>query len=453
MSYKTGTTDVQPVRCGRLSDKPPEVARQHPTRHRVARASICFRVWKAILSVVVLAGITAACGEGSDETQSDVDAGFDFDSGPSIDDVRLEGRFDWCWDLQGIWDRHVIALEDYRNASAEFASAVDELDQAEASIALASASDELQSAENGAISILREAAVIADDPVDDSPRSIAYSRAWGAFFESENAGSAFDAAASAVEEILSQAPDHLSNPELLDNAALGAAAAARVLAQTQITRAVQDGSYESSDPEAEIDAVDAAYRAFVQALEAISMEDLADADEWTRDIETFIEVGGSDLPIRESHHPDPVLSSELYQISNTIKARRNAYQLATNLGIVRRSQHVELIQNVVDANFHNTNLYEAVRQFNMGSWAHDIDIYDWAAHDWIGVSIERGELNDGWSSEVAPIAAAIQVWISTVQDGAAYTAELEPAVFAALIGDGGAYDAFRKSFQESCRVV
>ena len=123
--------------------------------------------------------------------------------------VRLGNRFEWCAQVQAVWDDHTTAF----TAEAEAADAVsaaldartaatDELDRAEAADALEDAQGRYRDAReltdaraHAAIEPLLQSANV--DEGDDEPRDIAYRRAWEAFVSE----------ATSAEVALMQLPD------------------------------------------------------------------------------------------------------------------------------------------------------------------------------------------------------------------------------------------------------
>ena len=367
-----------------------------------------------------------------------------------IDPVRLGDRFGWCWELQTVWDEHAIARSHYQGANSALDAATDELDRAEAMIMHENAALLLQRAEEDARNVLREAVGASEDSIGERPKAIAYTRAWESFVQSDNAATAFAKVNEEVKAILDRVPDELLDPTLLDQVALNAAEDAVSRARSAIAAADRDGYYKPGWQrtwEDEVAAIESSYRTLVEAVSAIAAtENLSDHGEQQRDINTFMEIGSA-LLLSEG------TDTRTSQYSNIVKARRQAYVSVSNLRVVQNSNGDQLSRNSLGAKFYNSEMYGAVVDYNMGDWLSDHDIYSWAATDWVANGIEGGQsISGNWYSVISPIAAALQVWLNALQDASVYAEELESVVFATLIRDGGAaYDAFQKSFQDSCR--
>ena len=426
-----------------------------------------------ILLLTMSAGVLTGCGVGGEERSQDAETDQTILTGESrgsssdnaeqqyqqdIDPVRLGNRFGWCWELQTVWDEHAFARSHYQDANSALDAATDELDRSEAMIVHENAALLLQRVEEDALNILREAVGASEDSLGDRPKAIAYTRAWESFVQSDNSAAAFENVNEELKAIFDRVPDELLDPTLLDKVALNAAEDAVSRAKSAITAAVRDGSYKSvwsqstwewwqREWENVVAATESSYRTFVVAVSAIAAtEDPSDSGERQRDTNTFIEIG-SELPLTER------TDLRTSQYSNIVKARRGAYFSVSNLGIVQNSNGDQLARNSIGAKLYNSEMYGSVVDYNMGDWLGDFDIYSWANSDRVEVLLERRDISgNGFAVAKHPIAAALQVWLKALQDASVYAEELESVVFATLIRDGGAaYDAFQKSFQDSCR--
>ena len=113
------------------------------------------RLCSRLAIIVAALALLGACGDGSDAGSPDVGSGGAEAAGGGSGDagsagaepsreavaggVRLGGRFEWCGDVQGAWDRHedalgaaLAAVAAYNEAVAALDGATDELDRAEA---------------------------------------------------------------------------------------------------------------------------------------------------------------------------------------------------------------------------------------------------------------------------------------------------------------------------------
>ena len=113
-----------------------------------------------------------------------------------FDPPRLGSRFEWCGELQAVWDANVAAdlgvseaFDAAEAAGAALRAATDDLDKAEASAVLADAlhaadvaRSRLRPAVEQSFILMRDAERLHAER-DRSPRGIAYTRAWQAFVD------------------------------------------------------------------------------------------------------------------------------------------------------------------------------------------------------------------------------------------------------------------------------
>ncbi len=135
---------------------------------------------------------SAAPGTASDAGPLDSTSGTEpQDSSQPV--VRLGDRFEWCAEMQAVWDAHdhalvalVAAEAGHEEALAKYEAATDELNRAEAREIVEAAqsdvrevNDKYQQALTDAVDQLR----LARRATDDSTEGIAYQRAWEALSE------------------------------------------------------------------------------------------------------------------------------------------------------------------------------------------------------------------------------------------------------------------------------
>ena len=159
--------------------------------------------------------------------------------------IRLGNRFEWCRDIQIVWDTHDPALVELRRVNAErqnaqeaYESATDQLDKAEARILVDAADAAFSKARNNYEQAARNALHQIDrtrETYGSSPEDIAYQRAWSALL-SEDADLATIAVAL-PDDPFGSVPERISSASEILEEVFGTP-------NTRLKPVVQEAAYE-----------------------------------------------------------------------------------------------------------------------------------------------------------------------------------------------------------------
>ena len=422
--------------------------------------------WASAGVLVVLSFAGVSCGGGQDQVEDNITAQLiESNSGGTLgtteeqvleesvqvsDTIRLGGRFDWCWELQVTWDDHAMARAQFEAADQIFNSATDELDIAETSAARDNARHSLEVTKYNAMSVLREAVDASQGELGETPKAIAYSRAWDAFTSSDAAAATFEKTEAAVQDILDDVPAHLTDVESLDLRALEEAEAALPAINAAL-------SERGSDYQHAIDVTRTYYDGLVYIVSSLQ-DQYSNHDEARADFSRAADVAWDSIFVPKSFgrlSPWNFHHFRVYYNSDTGVYRNIGLINVRGLSILAQATGGNLVANARAATGWGSRTKGQLESTLEGT-IDDLGISGKRIFPNIETFIQGSRDSRGKliliQTYALPFAVAIGVWRNSGIAANDHRFDVENAVFVSLLRNGGsAYDAFKESFQESCQ--
>ncbi len=428
-------------------------------------------------AAVAFSVVAASCGVDSDQlegtavedsngSESSGNAEQQLAGGTSkeYDPIQLGERFDWCWELQRTWEEHVLAQARFAEADERFGNATDELDVAEASAARENALYDLEVAERDAMGVLREAVDASQGQMVDGPKAIAYARAWQAYASSSAAAATFEKTEAAVRDLLGDLPVHLTDTSALDTEAVNASERALPTAIAAIDFAMAQ-TQDSDHFEETKETIRAYHLGLVSVVSSLQYH-YNNHDEARADYSRAAEKAWEDIFLSPSPVPkislgflttfQSLLPPEPFSSESDVGVYRNIGLInVRTLGILVESKGELLVANARSSIGWGSRERGELEDTLVSTIDH---LGMLGTRSFPGIEVYAQDIRDhandlNWKFIYSlPFYVAVGIWRNSGVAAYDYRFDVENTVFSSLLRNGGrAYDAFRESFQESCR--